>query len=184
MVRIGLATSDGDIRRCFPVMNQLRTHLIEREFVPQVRRQMGGGYQLAFVEDDGEVRCVAGFRIGENLAAGRNLYIDDLVTDAAARSKAYGQRLMGWMVERAKEERCNTLELDSGVQRFGRSQILSAQSDGDFQSSLHARPAATSGGIVGDKRERGPRLLADVWKLLCTRAHFARESSADITSLF
>jgi GNAT superfamily N-acetyltransferase len=112
------ATTDDDVRRCFPVMHQLRTHLREDEFLPTIRRQEAGGFRLAFVEDAGRVRAVAGFRVMDNLYSGRVLYVDDLVTDEAARSRGYGKQLLEWLVGRAREANCRTLELDSGVQRF------------------------------------------------------------------
>jgi GNAT superfamily N-acetyltransferase len=98
-------------------MHQLRTELREADFVGRVRRQEAGGYQLAFLEDEGQVRAAAGFRLMDNLVRGRILYVDDLVTDAAVRSKGYGRQLLEWLVDRAKHERCAALELDSGVQR-------------------------------------------------------------------
>jgi GNAT superfamily N-acetyltransferase len=115
---IQLAESDEDVLRCFPVMRQLRTHLVEAEFVAIVRRQKAGGYRLAFLEKKGDVVSVAGFRFIDNLAAGRILYVDDLATDDASRSRGNGGRLFAWLVERAGEECCSYLELDSGVQRF------------------------------------------------------------------
>ena len=36
---ISLATSDAEIAACFPVMHELRTNLVEAEFVARVRRQ-------------------------------------------------------------------------------------------------------------------------------------------------
>jgi len=115
---IRLATTADDVKRCFPVMHQLRTHLREDEFLATIRRQQAGGFQLAFLEDAGHVRAVAGFRVMDNLYSGRVLYVDDLVTDEAARSHGYGKRLLDWLVGRAREAECRTLELDSGVQRF------------------------------------------------------------------
>lgn len=112
------ATTDEEIARCFAVMRQLRPHLVEGEFVSTVRRQMEEGYLLAYLEDDGEVRAVAGYRITENLASSRFLYVDDLVTDEAARSRGYGARLLTWLEDRARAAGCRSLQLDSGVQRF------------------------------------------------------------------
>jgi GNAT superfamily N-acetyltransferase len=40
------------------------------------------------------------------------------VTDQAARSKGIGGELFNWCVEFARQERCDQLHLDSGVQRF------------------------------------------------------------------
>ena len=119
MNRIALAESDHDIDRCYPVMHELRPHLDHAEYIAQVRRQMANGYRLAFVEDGGEAKGVAGFRFLEFLAWGRILYVDDLVTRAHERSKGFGDRLFDWLVEQAVERGCDQLHLDSGVQRFG-----------------------------------------------------------------
>lgn len=116
---IRLAASDADIESCFPVMAELRPHLPAGEWVARVRRQERSGYRLAFLTDGGAVRAVAGFRIAEFLAWGRILYIDDLVTAAATRSKGHGGALFDWCVALAKREGCDELHLDSGVQRFG-----------------------------------------------------------------
>jgi len=119
MTTISLAESDDQISRCFPVMAELRPHLVQREFVERVRRQQReGGYQLAFAEESGAVRAVAGFRIAEFLAWGRVLYVDDLVTTSGERSRGHGRALLDWLVARAKANRCEQLHLDSGVQRF------------------------------------------------------------------
>jgi len=117
---IDLAASDDEIAACFDVMAELRPALKREEFVARVRRQMAGGYQLAALRDDaGRVVSVAGFRFAEMLAWGRHLYVDDLVTAAAARSRGHGERLFQWLCDLARARGCAELHLDSGVQRFG-----------------------------------------------------------------
>src|SRR5437899_2174844 len=115
---IALATTDPEILSCFPVMLQLRPHLVESEFVDRIRRQQKEGYMLAFLADNGRVQSVAGFRIQECLYSGRFLYVDDLATDASTRSKGYGTQLFQWLVDHARKNGCEALRLDSGVQRF------------------------------------------------------------------
>ena len=91
--RVALAEDREQVARCFPVMRELRTQLSgEAEFAGRVARQQADGYRLAFVEAEGEVRAVAGFRILENLVWGRFLYVDDLVTRAADRSRRQTSR--------------------------------------------------------------------------------------------
>ena len=116
-MQIRLAESDSDIELCFLVMQQLRPHLTAQTFRERVSRQKDEGYQIAFVEDQGVATAVAGFRITEMLAHGRFLYVDDLVTDEAGRSKGYGGALMDWLVAYARAHDCVELQLDSGVQR-------------------------------------------------------------------
>ena len=117
-ILIANAESDADILRCFPVMAQLRPHLIETEFVARVRRMQAGDFHLARLEEDGVVCAVAGYRFHEKLFCGRSLYVDDLVSSGTRRSKGHGARLLAWLVEQARARDCELFELDSGVQRF------------------------------------------------------------------
>ena len=115
---IRLADSDEDLLACFPVMHQLRPQLVREQFVERVRLQQEQGYRMAMVEDGAGVRAVAGFRIVENLAWGRHMYVDDLVTDEFSRSAGHGQALFTWLTDYARQHGCGELHLDSGVQRF------------------------------------------------------------------
>lgn len=117
-MKIFLAETDPDIARCFPVMVQLRPTLLEADFVARIRRKEAEGYRLGCLTDDnGVVRSVAGFRPMDRLHVGRVLYVDDLVTDAASRSKGYGDVIFDWLVARARELGCDSLTLDSGTHR-------------------------------------------------------------------
>lgn len=113
------AVSDNDIQSTYPVMHQLRTHVKEDEYVGRVKRQAACGYMLAALEDEGQVRCVAGYRISECLSWGKFLYVDDLVSDQNDRSKNYGKQMMDWLIAEAKKNGCQEFHLDSGVQRHG-----------------------------------------------------------------
>lgn len=117
-MNIAHAETEPDIARCQPVMLELRPHLAGQDFVTLVRRQQKTGYLLAYLEDDGEVRSVAGYRFLEMLCCGKILYVDDLVTHVDCRSAGYGGRLFDWLVEQARAAHCNEFHLDSGVQRF------------------------------------------------------------------
>ena len=116
---VKLADSDADLRRCFPVVRQLRTHFDQEvAFVAQARRQMANErWRLAYVEDEGEIVAVAGFRLQEFLYSGKTLYVDDLVTREDRRSKGHGDILMRWLEGRARTAGCQTFSLDSGTQR-------------------------------------------------------------------
>ncbi len=118
-LEVHLAEAEADIIRCWPVMAQLRPHIQSpAELVERVQRQRAEGYRLAFLEVGERVVACAGFRICEMLARGRNLYVDDLVTADAERSKGYGEVMLDWLVARAQAEGCDSLHLDSGTQRM------------------------------------------------------------------
>ncbi len=100
-------------------MRQLRTSLTERDFVEHVSVQASEGYELAYLEDEGRVVSVAGFRVLNMLAGGKTLYVDDLVTDAALRSRGFGDTIVRDLLRHARELACDTFSLDSGTQRLG-----------------------------------------------------------------
>ena len=83
----------------------------------KVMEQAQHGYRLAGVVIGGEQSAVtvAGFRVAENLAWGRHVYVDDLVTRSAFRGRGYARSLLVWLVEQARHEGCGQLHLDSGV---------------------------------------------------------------------
>ena len=114
---IHLAQGDRAFNGCFAVMAELRPHLDADTFADRVRVQGVGGYKLAYLAVAGEVVSVAGFRIVENLAWGRFLYVDDLVTASAHRGHGYGGRMLEWLKTQAREAGCDAMHLDSGVQR-------------------------------------------------------------------
>ena len=118
-MRIALAKSAAEIEACFPVMKELRPQYDVQSFVEQRPRHQQEGYRLAYLEDEGSVVAVAGFRISLSLAWGRFLYVDDLVTQPGGRSKGYGRSLLKWLADHARENSCGELHLDSGVQRYG-----------------------------------------------------------------
>jgi GNAT superfamily N-acetyltransferase len=117
--RISIAQTPAEIRRCHAVMRELRPKFTSAKmFVQRVLRQQGQGYLLAFVEAEGKIRAVAGYRYLESLFSGKFIYIDDLVTLPRDRSHGFGGQLLDWLMEQARAHGCEQLELDSGVQRF------------------------------------------------------------------
>ena len=105
------------LRACWPVVAQLRPHLDPTGFLDAVQRQRGEGYRVAAAFDGEACVAFAGYRIVHMLAHGRQLYVDDLVTDEAVRGSGAGTRLFDWLVAEARQEACASLQLDSGTWR-------------------------------------------------------------------
>jgi GNAT superfamily N-acetyltransferase len=116
-VRLFHAETDADLERAFPVIVQLRPHLTPESFRTSVRKQMTQGYRLAALEEGGRIRSLAGYRLCDFLWCGRVMYVDDLVTDEASRSRRHGERIFNWLREIARADGCSELHLDSGLQR-------------------------------------------------------------------
>lgn len=109
--------TDEGIAACYDVMAELRPHIVREHWVAQVRALEADGFRLACIRAAGRVVAVAGYRISTNLFCGKHLYVDDLVTADAGRSKGYGRELLAWLRTRAVENGCDVFHLDSGVQR-------------------------------------------------------------------
>ena len=116
-MKVLTATTQQQVADCYPVMSQLRPHLSAEEFQEKVNQQSKNGYQLVYLTDNETITAAAGYRIGNSLAWGKFLYIEDLVTDKNSRSKGYGKTLLDWLTNEAKQKQCDQLHLDSGIQR-------------------------------------------------------------------
>jgi ribosomal protein S18 acetylase RimI-like enzyme len=133
-LRIAPAETDTELAACFAVMRQLRPQIADAaSFVAQVRRQAAHGYRVLALWDDTRAVACAGYRVSENLIRGVHMYVDDLVTDAAARSRGHGDRLFDALVAEARRQGCRCLLLDSGLENgaahrfyFGRRLTIAA----------------------------------------------------------
>jgi GNAT superfamily N-acetyltransferase len=116
---IKIAETAEEIRKCFPVMAELRPHFTdENMFVEQVKRQAEKhDFKLVYLEEN-DVKAVGGIRIGDWLGSGKYLEIEDLVATENDRSKGYGGELFDWIVDYAKRENCDQIKLVSHVKRF------------------------------------------------------------------
>jgi GNAT superfamily N-acetyltransferase len=137
VVKIDLAESDADIVACFAAIRHLRDLPDAATFLRRVRSQQLSGYRLAALRDGGDPVAVAGFRLGESLAWGRYLYVDDLVTLPEARSRGYGAALLAWLADFARAQGAEQLHLDSGKQRVDAHRFY--EREGLEASSIHFR---------------------------------------------
>ena len=117
---VRIAETEAEVRSCFPLMKQLRPHLLsEDEFVTRWARQLKDGYRLMMLlageSGKEQVVAVAGYRVQENLVYGRFLYVDDLVSDEGARGSGFGAQLMDSLKLETKVQGCGKLVLDTAL---------------------------------------------------------------------
>ncbi len=115
VVEVGL--DDPRLPAVFEVMRELRAHLSLEEFERLYGEAQPEGYRVVAVFDGDEPRAAAGYRITTNLISGKHLYVDDLVTAERWRSHGYGRELNDYLVRRARDQGCGSIQLDSGVHR-------------------------------------------------------------------
>ncbi|UJL47225.1 GNAT family N-acetyltransferase [Virgibacillus sp. NKC19-16] len=110
--------SQDEIIRAFPIMNQLRTHLDENTYVELVTEAMEKDmYRLFALYNEEEIVAVAGFKPMITLYYGRFVWVFDLVTSESARSNGYGEKLLLFVHEWARENGYENVALSSGLKR-------------------------------------------------------------------
>ncbi|GAA0289711.1 GNAT family N-acetyltransferase [Psychrosphaera haliotis] len=117
-MEVHLVNSEIELTSVAEVILQLRTQYTLDSLIEQIKKQQKLDYQLAYVVSDGDILCVAGFVVGEKLAWGKHIYIDDLVTNENHRSDGVGTFLINWFKRYCLELGCQQLHLDSGIQKF------------------------------------------------------------------
>nr|WP_051638954.1 GNAT family N-acetyltransferase [Exiguobacterium aurantiacum] len=98
-------------------MNQLRTDLTlaaYRELVAAMRPQ---GYELYALYADDTIVSLAGIEVRVNLYLEKHVYIYDLVTCADHRSNGYGEMLLHFVHEYARDRGATYVALESGLAR-------------------------------------------------------------------
>lgn len=134
-MEIKLASTEEELHKIAPVMRQLRPEFKEAELIAQIKLQKEKGFQIAYIESDARVLCVAGFVFGEKLAWGKCIYIDDLVTAEDHRSQGAGAAMIDWFKHYAREQGCSQIHLDSGIHRVDAHRFYLRE--GFKQGSLH-----------------------------------------------
>jgi GNAT superfamily N-acetyltransferase len=99
------------------VLHELRPHCGVDEIPELIDAQRAEGYRVvgSFVDD--VVVAAAGFRLSTNLALGRAIYIDDLVTLPRARGAGHAGALLEWVATEAVRLGCSHVHLDSATHR-------------------------------------------------------------------
>lgn len=112
-----LVTKD-DILTAYPIMKQLRAHLDEDTYVNLVTdAQKKDSYNMYALMEDNHIVAVTGFKPMITLYYGRFVWVCDLVTSKQVRSKGYGEKLLTFVHEWAKQNGYETVALSSGLQR-------------------------------------------------------------------
>jgi GNAT superfamily N-acetyltransferase len=100
-----------------PVLVELRPHLDADSLTAVYAEGHPQGLRFLVAYDGDRCVGVAGWRIVALTFAIRKLYVDDLVTTSAGRSRGVGHALLAELETRGRAAGCTVLDLDSGVQR-------------------------------------------------------------------
>ena len=109
--------SEEEIQQAFEILRDFRGNLTEAAYLELVEDMSKQGYRMFGLRDSDRLVSVAGVRIISNFRWGRHLWVYDLVTGAADRSKGYGGELLGWLEEFAARNGCALVALSSDISK-------------------------------------------------------------------
>lgn len=100
-----------------PVLQELRPHLTPASFAAIYAEGYPQGLRFTGLFAEDLCVAVAGWRVVATTVASRKLYVDDLVTAEAVRSRGFGKALLAELRRRAEVAGCSLLDLDSALHR-------------------------------------------------------------------
>lgn len=101
----------------FSLMSQLRTELNVDEYLKLLKKMTSEGYQLFALYEENQMKSLIGLTVRTNFYNKSHAYIYDLVSDQNERSKGYGQQLLLYIHQWAKEQGVEYIALESGIHR-------------------------------------------------------------------
>lgn len=110
--------SEEEIKYCYKILHQIREDLSENDFMQKIAMQIKNGYKVAYVLEEKQIICVAGFTVGHKLRWGKHIYIDDFVTDKSVKATDAAKALLDFIKIYAIQQKCKSIHLDSSVDRY------------------------------------------------------------------
>lgn len=101
------------------VLQELYPSLTPENYLADLKEMLPNNrYGQVAVFDGHTCVGVSGFWIGTKLWCGKYLEIDNLVVSAKVRSKGVGKMIFDYLAEKAKQEECSMVSLDSYTSNF------------------------------------------------------------------
>lgn len=109
------ARSDTDYHTAYPIIRQLFPQLDMQTYARRVFVARASGYRMFIGEVQGKAVGVIGIIPNHNIHDGFVTYIEHVVIDKEYRGHGYGSQLIAFAEDRAKEEGCYLVELDTDL---------------------------------------------------------------------
>ncbi len=109
------ARSDADYHLAYPIIRQLFPQLDMQTYARRVFVARATGYRMFMGEVDKQLVGLIGVIANHNLHDGYVTYIEHVVVDKKARGHGYGSQLIKFAEDRALEEGCQLIELDTDI---------------------------------------------------------------------
>jgi GNAT superfamily N-acetyltransferase len=116
--QIQLLTTKEQMQPHLEVLQFLYPSLTAAQYDLELDLMLPQQYGQLAVFDEAKCIAICGFWIGTKLWIGKYLELDNIVVDPAYRSRGVGELIFQTLEQKAKDEDCNMLALDSYTSNF------------------------------------------------------------------
>ncbi|EOP26927.1 MULTISPECIES: GNAT family N-acetyltransferase [Bacillus] len=132
--------TEAQLHEVLPILQQLRTQLSEEEAGFLFRKMKEENYKLfSLRNEDDEVVGLAGVAICTNFYNKKHVFVYDLVTAEAHRSKGYGNVLLSYTENWGKENGCESIDLTSAFPRIDAHRFYEREGYDKVSYSFHKK---------------------------------------------
>lgn len=132
--------TEKQLHEVLPVLQQLRTKLSKEEASSLFRKMKEENYKLfSLRNEEDEVVSLAGVAICTNFYNKKHVYVYDLVTAEAHRSKRYGNVLLSYIEDWGKENGCESIALTSAFPRLDAHRFYEREGYDKVSYSFHKK---------------------------------------------
>ncbi|MCH2231985.1 MAG: GNAT family N-acetyltransferase [Crocinitomicaceae bacterium] len=110
--------SKNEMLANYDLLTEVYPELTMDEYSNELDEMIPHNYGQVVIYDGENCLGLTGFWIGTKLWCGRYLELDNVVVSKKHRSKGAGKKLFEYMQEKAKNQNCNMLALDSYSDNF------------------------------------------------------------------
>ncbi len=100
----------------YPLIRQLSPGVTEERYAHFLDDMLAHGYRMAVVMEDEQCLGISGFWVNTKIYSGRYMELDNVVVDAAQRSRGIGQILYDCLHDIAIQEGCEMMMLDAYIE--------------------------------------------------------------------
>jgi len=112
-MEIRVLTQKQDMVPLYPLIQQLSPGVTKERYMDMLDDMLAHGYRMAAVFEDGACLGLSGFWVSTKIYSGRYMELDNVVIDAAYRSRGIGKMLYDFLLHIALEEGCEIIMLDA-----------------------------------------------------------------------
>ncbi|MGG0726442.1 GNAT family N-acetyltransferase [Bacillus paramycoides] len=139
-MNISEIVTEAELHDVLPVLQRLRTKLSKEEASSLFQKMKEENYKLLSLRnEEDEVVSLAGVAICTNFYNKKHVFVYDLVTAEAHRSKGYGNVLLSYIEEWGMENGCESIALTSAFPRLDAHRFYEREGYDKVSFSFHKK---------------------------------------------